>query len=65
MRLTPRHHQIIRLVGRGLTNQEIATDLGVMLRTIKNLMTDIMRRAGVRNRTELAVLSVTGRLPVE
>jgi DNA-binding NarL/FixJ family response regulator len=55
-RLTPREQQIIELMGLGHSNQEIADRLGLSENTIKHYITPLLRKLGVRNRTEAALL---------
>jgi two-component system, NarL family, nitrate/nitrite response regulator NarL len=55
--LTEREVQILTEVSRGLTNKEIARNLALSEKTIKNCMTHIMQKLKVRNRVE-AVLFV-------
>ena len=54
-RLTPRQEQILRALLSGLTNREIASQLGLREQTVKNQLSVIYSRLGVRNRLELAV----------
>ena len=53
--LTPRERQIVRTLATGGTNREIAHRLGVREQTIKNQLSVIYWKLGVRNRLELAV----------
>ena len=55
MWLTPRQSQIVRILGSGATNREIADRLGLQEQTIKNQLSLIYGKLGVRNRLELAV----------
>jgi DNA-binding NarL/FixJ family response regulator len=55
--LTARQRQIARALLKGLTNREIAAQLGLREQTIKNQLSVIYGRLGVRNRVELAVLA--------
>jgi DNA-binding NarL/FixJ family response regulator len=48
--LTTREAEVLRLVGDGLDTREIATKLAYSERTIKNVIQDIVRRFGLRNR---------------
>lgn len=48
--LTAREADVLRLVGEGLDTREIATKLAYSERTIKNVIQDIVRRFGLRNR---------------
>jgi DNA-binding NarL/FixJ family response regulator len=55
--LTPRELEIVRLVGRGLTNKEIATALFVAEGTIKVHVHNIFDKLGLRSRKELAAFA--------
>lgn len=57
-RLSVREAEIVHLVAAGLTNHEIAERLVVSPRTVQNHVANAMRKTGVRNRTELAILAV-------
>lgn len=48
--LTEREADVLRLVGDGLDTREIAGKLAYSERTIKNVIQDIVRRFGLRNR---------------
>ncbi|MEU8378748.1 response regulator transcription factor [Streptosporangium sp. NPDC048865] len=52
--LTSREDEIVRAIGRGRTNQEIADELFVSLSTVKGYVSGIMTKLGVRNRVEIA-----------
>jgi DNA-binding NarL/FixJ family response regulator len=49
--LTPRELEVLEAVARGLRNREIAEEIGLTEQTVKNHMTSILRRLGMRNRT--------------
>jgi DNA-binding NarL/FixJ family response regulator len=51
--LTPREHQVALLVGRGLSNKEVACELGLSDGTVKLHMHKILEKLGVRNRYAL------------
>jgi DNA-binding NarL/FixJ family response regulator len=53
--VTERQKQIVRLLAAGGTNRELARRLGVREQTIKNQLSRIYTKLGVRNRLELAV----------
>lgn len=57
-RLTPREHDILELVGHGLSNQEIADRLTLSTHTIKTHLTSILAKTGSRDRTHAALLAV-------
>jgi DNA-binding NarL/FixJ family response regulator len=52
--LTDRELEVVRLVARGRTNEEIAADLHVSLSTIKTHLGSVHRKLGARNRVEAA-----------
>jgi len=58
--LTPRQEQVLGLLADGFTNEEIATELGITIGTVKQHLVSVYRRLGVSSRTK-AVL-VAGRL---
>jgi DNA-binding NarL/FixJ family response regulator len=53
--LTPRETDILRLLGRGLGNKEIAHGLGVSVTTVRTHLSRIYEKVGPRNRVELAL----------
>ncbi len=62
--LTFRESQIVDLVAQGKTNKEVAFHLLLTEGTIKEYLNRIFKKAGVSNRTELAIWSLTQRPPV-
>jgi len=53
--LTPRHHDVLRLLGKGQSNKEIARVLGLAEDTVKHHISAILRALGVENRTQAVV----------
>jgi DNA-binding NarL/FixJ family response regulator len=53
--LTDREEQVLSLVARGRTNNEIADELFITLSTVKTHVTALMLKLGVRNRVEIAM----------
>ncbi|MEV6521330.1 response regulator transcription factor [Longispora sp. NPDC051575] len=53
--LTDREVDVLRLVARGLTNREIARQLHLSEGTVKNYLSRVLERLGVRDRTQAAV----------
>ncbi len=51
--LSDRERQIVRFVGRGLTNRAIAEALGISKRTVEFHRASAMRKLGARNASEL------------
>ena len=52
--LSPRELEVLQLVARGLTNQQIAERLVISVRTVKKHVENIHGKLGVQNRTEAA-----------
>jgi DNA-binding CsgD family transcriptional regulator len=52
--ITPRQHEIIKLILKGLSNNEIADHLNVSINTVKNHKQMIFRKVNVNNSMELA-----------
>ncbi|WP_339228923.1 response regulator transcription factor [Oceanobacillus sp. FSL K6-2867] len=57
--LTDRELTITKLVGEGRTNKEIADKLYLSIGTVKNHLTLILQKTGLRDRTQLAIYAVT------
>jgi DNA-binding NarL/FixJ family response regulator len=53
--LSDRELEILRLVGRGASNKEIAAALAIAEGTVKNHLTNILGKLGVRDRTQAAL----------
>lgn len=58
--LSPRESQVLRMMGAGKPNKEIARDLSLELSTVKGHVRSVLDKLGVRNRTE-AVSEATRR----
>lgn len=56
--LTPRETDILRLLGTGATNREIAGRLGLSDGTVKNYISAILAKTGLRDRTQAAVYAI-------
>ena len=55
--LTPREKDVLRLIGTGANNREIAEALFLSEGTVKNHVTKLLGRLGVRDRTQAALLA--------
>lgn len=51
--LSEREKEVVELLGKGYTNQEIAADLYITEVTVKKHLTAVFRKLNVRNRTQL------------
>ena len=54
-RLTSRERQILRFLSEGASNKEIAATLFIAEGTVKNHLTNILGKLGVRDRTQAAL----------
>jgi DNA-binding NarL/FixJ family response regulator len=55
--LTQREVDVVRLVSRGLSNAEVGAELFLSEATVKTHLTSILRKVGLRDRTQLVVLA--------
>jgi DNA-binding NarL/FixJ family response regulator len=60
--LTPREHEVLRLVAAGLTNGEIAKDLQLSPLTAKTHVSRILMKLGARDRVQLVVMAYESHL---
>jgi DNA-binding NarL/FixJ family response regulator len=51
-RLTPREAEIVHLIGRGLSNKEIARSLTIQVATVKNHVHNILEKLSVQHRAD-------------
>ena len=54
--LTPREQEILQLIATGASNREIAQELHITEKTVKNHVTNILSRLNLRDRTQAAIL---------
>lgn len=59
--LTGREYELCALVAEGLSNKEIAERLFLSEGTIRNYLTTVLEKLDLRDRTQLAVFTLTGK----
>lgn len=55
---TPQERRILTLVSQGKTNREIGVGLSLAEKTVRNYVSNILAKVGMRNRTQLAAYFV-------
>ena len=60
--LTRREVEVLKLVARGATNQEVADILHISARTVNTHMTNILNKLGLDNRTAASVFAIQHKL---
>jgi DNA-binding NarL/FixJ family response regulator len=58
-RISEREREVLRLLVSGCSNREIAGELGIIERTVKAHVAQLLRKVGVQNRIALSVHAVT------
>ena len=61
--LTEQEVKILRLVAQGQTNREIAAELYLSEKTIRNYVSSILGKLGLQHRSQAAAYAVEHRLP--
>lgn len=56
--LTPRERDVLQALGRGLSDKEIAQDLGVSTETVRTHMVNILSKLEVDSRLQALVFAV-------
>ncbi|GHV45824.1 hypothetical protein FACS1894204_06040 [Synergistales bacterium] len=56
-RLTPREKEILYWLSQGLSNAEIARRMVLSEKTVKNHVSHILKKLGLRDRTQAAVMA--------
>ena len=56
-KLTPQERRIFELIGQGCTNRQIAARLFLAEKTVKNYVSNMLRKLGMERRTQAAVFA--------
>jgi LuxR family transcriptional regulator of spore coat protein len=57
--LSPRRHQVLRMVANGYTNAQIARELAIHPRTVDRHLADVYTRLGARDRAHAVAIALT------
>ena len=60
--LTEREMEVLRLVAKGMSNKEIAAELGVAEKTVKTHVSNVLQKLHLADRTQAALYAVRERL---
>ena len=55
--LSPQESRILELIGEGMTNREIAAEMFLAEKTVKNYVSQLLAKLGLQRRTQAAVLA--------
>ncbi|WP_425860864.1 response regulator [Arthrobacter sp. TWP1-1] len=53
--LTPQEGRVLKLIGRGLTNREIGSEMFLAEKTVKNYVSSLLAKLGFERRTQAAI----------
>jgi NarL family two-component system response regulator LiaR len=56
--LTEREMDVLKLIGQGMTNQQIGETLFIGIKTVKTHVSNILAKLGVEDRTQAAILAI-------
>ena len=62
--VTPREREVLTLIAAGANNREISQTLHITEKTVKNHVSNILNRVGLRDRTQLAIWVNTTHLDI-
>ncbi len=64
--LSPRELDVLKLIAKGMSNDEIARTLFISPHTVKNHVSNIYRKMGMDDRTQVAITALRmGLVPLE
>ncbi len=63
--LTDQEQRILELIGRGLTNRQIAQEMHLAEKTVKNYVSSMLAKLGLTSRTQAAIFAVKHERPGE
>lgn len=63
--LTEQEQRILELIGKGLTNRQIAGELYLAEKTVKNYVSSLLAKLGLSSRTQAAIFAVKHERPAK
>lgn len=61
-RLSPREQEVMRLIARGYTYKEVASELFISIKTVETHVSSVLRKLQLSNRSELTRWAVDRRI---
>jgi DNA-binding NarL/FixJ family response regulator len=61
-KLTSREREVLILLARGLTNEQISNELVVVVKTVEKHVANVLMKLGLKNRTEAAAWAMAANL---
>ncbi|MGP3926003.1 response regulator transcription factor [Streptomyces sp. 8N616] len=58
VRLTPREHDVLHLMGEGLSNKQIARQFGISVHGVKRHVTNVLAKLNCPNRTQAVSIAI-------
>jgi DNA-binding NarL/FixJ family response regulator len=56
--LTPQELRIMQLIGKGCSNKEIMSEVNFSEGTVRNYISNILKKLDLRDRTQIAILAI-------
>jgi DNA-binding NarL/FixJ family response regulator len=61
--LSRQEHRVLELIGRGMTNRQISREMHLVEKTVKNYVSNLLRKLGMQHRTQAAIYAVKSEGP--
>ena len=62
--LTPREREVLGLIGRGLSNDQLAAELTISIKTVKSHISHLLSKLEARDRAQLVIAAYDNALVI-